>query len=288
MYLLLSMGKISKTFALILTLIIAISSPSVIVKPADAQTIPMPSIPEFTLRFVDASYTTSTVNSYNGQTETQQIRNNSVEVIIKNQLFNYANNSYGVYFNVRVKPHFENASWWLEVYQPRTSTSLPPDVNGSTYTYAWYLADNSPKQSGEQTSVSFALANVAKGYDLGFYYGYQQFSSILLNIPTDGQLDFQVQALVGHGSERWAVLTHDPLHRYDDTFGFVPAIAYDLASGWSNIQTINLGDGSVANANSSDPTPITPELFWLIIVSFIFAVLVVTVIIRHRKTANIE
>jgi hypothetical protein len=284
----LSMGKINKAIAFFLTLIIAMSCLTLLlVKPANAQTIPMPSIPEFTLRFVDASYTASTVNSYNGQTETQQIRNNSVEVIIKNQPFNYANNSYGIYFNVRVKPHFENASWWVEVYQPRNGTSLPPDVNG-TYAYAWYLANNSPKQSGEQTSVPFALANVAKGYDLGFYYGSQEFSSLLLNIPTNGQLDFQVQALVGHNSERWEQLTHDPYHRYNDTFGFVPSIAYDLTSGWSNIQTINLDDGSVTNADSSTQTPITPELSWLIIVPLFLSLFSIAVIMRHRKTAKLR
>ena len=52
------MGSSGKSFALILILIMAISSLSLLVlKPANAQIIPKPSVPEFTVQFVvDTSY----------------------------------------------------------------------------------------------------------------------------------------------------------------------------------------------------------------------------------------
>jgi hypothetical protein len=51
------MGKISKTLALLLTVIIATSCLTLFIfKPANAQSTAKPSIPQFTLSFVNASY----------------------------------------------------------------------------------------------------------------------------------------------------------------------------------------------------------------------------------------
>jgi hypothetical protein len=51
-----SMGKTSKAFALILTILIVMSCLTILtVKPANAQSIPKPSVPEFTLNIVDGS-----------------------------------------------------------------------------------------------------------------------------------------------------------------------------------------------------------------------------------------
>ena len=67
----LSMGKIGKTFAIILTVIIATSCVNLpTVRPANAQTIPKPSIPRFTLRYVVDYYdvpTTYKTDPYTGK-----------------------------------------------------------------------------------------------------------------------------------------------------------------------------------------------------------------------------
>jgi len=48
------MGKIGKTLALFLTLIIALSRLTIVlVKPANGQALLKPSVPEFTLRYID-------------------------------------------------------------------------------------------------------------------------------------------------------------------------------------------------------------------------------------------
>ena len=90
------MNRIVKGFALFIILIIAISS-LIIVESASAQTIPKPSVPEFTLKYVDNSYdvapkTTSSTDPYTGKVTSTTIQgyhvqNRSVEIIIKNQQF---------------------------------------------------------------------------------------------------------------------------------------------------------------------------------------------------------
>ena len=101
------MGSLSKSFALILSLILSlimvISSLSLIsIKPAYAQTatptaspipIPVPSVREFTVKFVNSSYEmppSSSINPYTGQKVTTQayyVENESIELTIKNQPF---------------------------------------------------------------------------------------------------------------------------------------------------------------------------------------------------------
>ena len=67
------MNRVSKSLALILILIIAISSLSLMmVKPASAQSIPKPSVPQFTLTFQDNTYvvqptTFATTDPYTGK-----------------------------------------------------------------------------------------------------------------------------------------------------------------------------------------------------------------------------
>ena len=71
------MGRLSKSFALLLVLIMALSSLGLlIIKPACAQSIPQPSVPEFTLKVVQDSFNVPI--SY------------SIEVTIKNQPFVYS------------------------------------------------------------------------------------------------------------------------------------------------------------------------------------------------------
>jgi hypothetical protein len=53
--------------------------------------ITKPSVPEFTVKFVNASYSVTTTNPYTGVNEIQQISNNSIEVKINNQPFDYSN-----------------------------------------------------------------------------------------------------------------------------------------------------------------------------------------------------
>lgn len=252
------------------------------IQSANAQSLPTPSVPEFIIRLVNASYIIITNNSYNGQAETQQISNNSVEVAINNQPFSYGNNSYQVYFNLRVKPHFENASWWQELYPLTNYTNSPPDANGA-HSFAWFISDGSPNQtSSEQTVVTFSLAKVAVGYNLGSGFG-TQFHAFLSSIPENGQIDFQVEALVGHNSEKWAVINYNPYIPENETFGFVPAVAYDSTSGWSNTQTLSLISTPTPTENPTKTSDLTPQSLVVIGVTAIVVAVSVGLIVYYKK-----
>ena len=169
------MGSKSKTLALMLTLIIVLSCLTMLmVKPANARTtpnpsVPVPSIPEFSVKFVNASYeipASSTINPYTGQNETSPssyIENYSIQVIVKNQPFTPQWNPEGnsgfiptLYYNVRMKGHFEDN--WKILYSPDTDF---PTQSNSDYTMV-YSEEFNPN-----------------------------------GLTTNYQIDFQVQALIG-------------------------------------------------------------------------------------------
>jgi hypothetical protein len=272
------MGRIGKTFALILTLIIAMSCLTLlIVKPVSAQSIPIPSLPQFTVSFVNASST--------------------IEISIESQPFAYSNNGslYQEYFNIRVKQHF--AENWTEVYPIVIGTSLfngkgPTPLGTGNFSYSEYISADSPIQSNSGARANFCLIpvefhlennTVFEGYSIQKTYGVWGANPIgnrtfLDEIPIDAQLDFQVQALVGHNSTIWFNISG----LWDGVGTYVPAFAYDTASDWSPTQTITIGK------TSPSPTPTVPELSWLIIVPLLFSVVFAAIILRHRKIANLS
>jgi hypothetical protein len=118
------MGNTNKTIALILIGVIAISCLSLLsVKPANAQTSVTPSVPEFTVKFIDRSYKaapSSSINPYTGQqvtTEGHYVENRTIELTIKNQPFTsyiQSGENISFYYNVREKgPYEEN---WTNIY----------------------------------------------------------------------------------------------------------------------------------------------------------------------------
>lgn len=229
------------------------ASSLIMVESACSQSTPKPSVPEFTVKFVNASYTVITTNPYTGLSETKLTSNNSIEVTIKNQPFDYP--GYQIYYNIRVKPHF--ADNWTEIYPIRNMTS---SYNGDgTFSFALYINPDSPPQSkSSHTIVTFPVVPtelyLATGYDIRRYYSGTEgqegtYFAFLSAIPAGGQVDFQVQALVGHDSQRW-VIDH-PLY---PTIGghFAPAVAYDESSNWSDTQTIAIGE-----SQTPTPSPVT-------------------------------
>jgi len=268
------MAKSSKTHALILTVIFVISCLTLLtVKPTNAQTIPTPSIPEFTAKFVNSSHTVTTTNNYTGQSQTQLINNNSIELTINNQPFDYSNNAltYQIYFNVRVKPHFSKIDNWTEVYPLENLTSSPANANG-IFPYAWYIY--SPIQSNStSTTIDFQVAPTdayqATGYDI---YG-TPFSGL----PIDSQLDFQVEALVGHNSTYWHIPNPFAPNYHSSS---VPAVAYDSNSGWSRTQTVTISETA---SISPSPSSTIPELSWLVILPLLLSLFSIVVVYGHMK-----
>jgi hypothetical protein len=281
------MCKIGETFALFLTLTIAISCVTILaVKPANAQTIPTLIIPQFNVKFVNASYTVTTTNSYTGQSQTQLINNNSIEITIKNQPFDYSNNglTYQIYFNVRVEPHFSNTDNWTEVYPLENLTSSQANENG-VFPYAWYILPETPPQLNQDyTTFAFPVIPTevygASGYDvLRADTGHNAWLPDFLDaIPSGAQLDFQIQALVGHNSTYWYIQ-----HPFTPTIGgySAPAVAYDSASGWNNTQTITIPASSTSASPSPSPTvPEFPSLTTLLLITTLVAA---GLLVYHKK-----
>ena len=268
------MGKISKTFAVFLTLVTGISSLTLLItNPVNAQSIPPPSIPEFTVKRVPSSYTVTTTNPYTGENTTQQHDNSTIEISITNQPYTYSNGStFYLYYAIRTKGHFE--ANWAELYP----------------TYQLWANAQAYRSSNYMTNKMSYIAFTAEDPE-NSRFGLPQTKSThtFISLPTpasSGQVDFQVKAMVGTSST-----FYDPGNNifYDPTGGGVdrPAVAYVTGSDWSNTKTVDLADGSVSSS-TPNPSPTVPESSWLAVGPLLLSVFAVAVVVRHRKTADLK
>jgi hypothetical protein len=136
-----------------------------------AQSTPKPSVPEFTLSFVDKSYdvpTTHTTDPYTGQDVTQQgyhVNRTALVMAIQNQQLVYEYSGSFLY-NIRVKGHY--AENWTQLY----------------------LNDNIPvaSTSFDQTLITIGFLEGNSVGPIGDRY---------IIVPAGGEEDFQVQAMIG-------------------------------------------------------------------------------------------
>lgn len=277
------MRSFGKHLALLFIIIMAASSMTLFMtKPVEAQSVPTPSAPEFYLNVVDAPYMVTSTNHSNGQTETRQVSDRYVELTVKNQPFNYANSSYNVYYTVRFKPNFDNSGWWLKE-GVMNITSSPVDEYG-VQSYALYLPNGAVEQSsGENTTLTFALAQTGSVYSLGYYHDGVELMGD--SYRSDGKIDFQVQAMVGHGSQIWATAIDDYDNATVSNTGFYPATAYDSSSGWSSTQTLDLAYYPLADPSPTTSAAASTSLsgwFWIVIAGTLVAVLLVAAAVKGK------
>ena len=265
------MGNFSKNFTIVLILMTAISSLSLMTtkfaSAQSAQSIPMPSVPQFTLKYADHSYdvspkttTSSTTNPYNGNTTTTttttqgyHVRNFTIDVTIENQPFTSINidgNSTGLYYNVRIKGHFGED--WMQQY---SYTNQYSSIGGNVLPY-------------ESRSKYTVLSIPANDYQAG------------------DQVDFQVQAVIGY-----SYISYDYSHPPQVFSG--NQFVYN-SSDWSSTQTVTIpaSSNSASPTSTLSPTPtITPtstvpefsaiSVLAIFLVLSLFAVTMLT--IRKRK-----
>ena len=194
------MGKINKTYTLILTLIIATSCLTVLTaKPADTQTIPKPSVPNFTIALLDSSYDippTSTVNPYNGEVTTkaeQHAESRTIQISVKNQPFTP--------FTVQWKGHFET-EWHQQCYPIEDYYMISPENARLKNEYSIF------SYKGDYSSAGW--------------------SGMGPTMPQDAQIDFQVKAYIGY------------IQYIDLGSGTAGLAFSGEESDWSNTQTIAL------------------------------------------------
>lgn len=240
--------------ALLVILILTVSS-VMMVRPV-CSAITKPSIPEFTVNLVDHSYdipTTYSTDPYTGETVTHpghRVENKSIEVRIKNQPF-------ASYLD-------ENGSLVGLFYNIRVKGHFEDwtgEPNSENYVY---------RSDSEYTVKSYTLGENG------------------LEITLGGQVDFQVEALIGY---------------YTRVYGTpVPGIPgsgtsyYDVftgeTSGWSNTQTITVSGNSSTTDSGASPTdgqnpsatPEVPEfLLWIILAILTIAMLAVAAVFRRKS-----
>jgi hypothetical protein len=197
-----------------------------------------PSVPEFTLRYIDLSYDvppTYGIDQFTGKNVTKQegyhVDNQSIAFRIKNQPFTSYNDSSGnnisLYYNFKFKGHFGNE--WS--YYPFSESGQ----GTRRYSAMFYvLIDQSPKlpaSNSEYTDIVLGLP---------FLFGVQ-------NPPVGSQVDFQVQALIGHID-----YAGDGFYSYTGQ-----------RSDWSNTQTITIGTNASPSTSdtspSTSPSPTSPD-----------------------------
>ncbi|MGD6852899.1 MAG: hypothetical protein ACQCN6_12645 [Candidatus Bathyarchaeia archaeon] len=253
------MGRTNKTYTLILTLIIATSCLTMLnAKPADAQTIPKPSVPNFDIALIDSSYEippTSTVNPYNGEVTTEagrHVESRTIQISVKNQPFTpftvqwqsgdqtYDKTVY-LHYEVRWKGHFETE--WHQQYYPLEN---------------YYM-------------ISPENARLKNEYSIFTYkgdYSSAGWSGMGPTMPQDAQIDFQVKAYIGY---------------VQYVQSSIAGLAFNgEESDWSNTQTIAL----TQSPTSPSASPAIPELSWLAIVPMLLSLLSVAWVVKHRKTSK--
>jgi hypothetical protein len=263
------MGNTDKGLALALVLVMAILSASLLmVKPANGELpistppISTSSAPIFSLKFVDNSYyvqptTTSTTDPYTGNVTTTTkagylVENKTIQAVI-------ANNLEASYYNFRFKGHYSDQ--WS--YFP----SDPNIFDGYNHMDSYSVPCQADSSSSYTTIALTFLPS---------------------NVPVNGQLDVQVQALFG--GYRAVPYGH---------FVPLPAPTYDFyfngtVSSWSNSQTLVYnGTDYILPANSSPsassliqtPSPAVPEFpSWILLLVTIIVVL--TGLVYFKKTQS--
>lgn len=210
-------------FLIILILILS----SLIIINSSSSAITKPSVPEFTLRFVDNSYdvpTTHTLDPYIGQEITNQgyhVENKSIEVKIENQPFEPFYNENGqainLYYNIRIKGHFEQN--WTELYRP---------------VYGF------PKQSTDSNYTVFSYTWAE--------HGETQLGTWSLPLHAGSQVDFQAQAMLGYVADAGPFSDNSPREYFEGE-----------TSDWSNTQTLTITETAPTTTPSTSQSSSTPQ-----------------------------
>ncbi len=198
--------------------------------PTPTPVYPKPTIPQFTIKL------TSSLTEANKTT---------IELTIKNQPFDKNNiNHYSLVYNVRIKTDTEN---WTDLYDAEDGY---PAQSNSDYTVLSYVLG----ESAYYPSSDYPLSPSMK---VGI-------------LPTIGQVDFQVEAMIGY-RDRGAF-----------SGGMMPYIFKGERSGWSNTQSINILTGSTSS-ESPNPSSFPPEFLWLIILPLSISILLIAVGFRLKS-----
>jgi hypothetical protein len=223
--------------------------------PADAQTIPTPSVPEFTVRLVNNSYvtqptTTTKIDPYTGEKSTVTtpsqylFKDEYIEVQIENQAFtpyeiNYRNidsRTVNLYFHVVSKGHFSED---------------------------WSVVADSTTQ----------IENYTSQYTTIKLFAWQ-------DIPSPAELDFRVQAIIGYRVHQFEPERPIP----PPNFPSVGFVINGTSSDWSNTQTLTIPVPTPSPNSTLSPEPTVEPALILGIVAFLAVFAFGLVLLYRIKT----
>ena len=242
------MGRIRKSLALFVILIIVISSLSLfIVKPTNAQSIPKPSVPEFTIKYVDYSTyipPTYSTDQYTGKTVIAQEgyyqQNKSIISTITNLLFTQAlqEQNLTIFYQMEYKGYY--GKYWSNL---NWSSSNCEYVVSEGHRYL--INPNAPYTVA---TLGFSGNNGSARYGI---------SRFIDDIPNGGQIDFRLRSFVGYFTKVYEPEKYVPGIPEDDPTDPIPHYyAFTgQTSDWSNTHTISIPDGAVSISTSPNPTP---------------------------------
>ncbi len=243
---------------MLVTLLLAFSI-FAIVQPASAQSIPKPSVPQFTIQHADHSYdipetTTTKIDPYTNKTVTtiipgRHVKNITIDLIIKNQAFPSVinGNTSNLYYNIHTKGHYGKE--WQAQY-----SSFPEHAHTSG---PWAISNiGLPTQSNSEYTVI----------------------SLPANYRVDDEVDFQVRAVLGYQYSYWTSF-------YGQTTHIIPTqehIFYFQTSDWSPTQTFKMP------ANLPIQTPTVPEFSWLTVLPLLVLMSCIALLLRRRKNQQVK
>ena len=249
-----SMGKVtSNSLRCLLLVILSVASIILSIELTLAQTIPKPSVPEFTVQPIGPSFDippTYSFNASNGMfyvNEGYHFQYSTVEVIIKSQAFTNETNVDHLLYNVRLKPHNYPDSYWDELFNPNR--------------------DGFPIQGRSNYTIIPIAAEGA--------------TELQYQIPAGATTDIQVEAMIGHIERGFNGNATNQIEMY-------PYIFVGQTSGWSNTQTVTLPPKVpfTSSSNSTQtpaPSPTVPELPWLALLPLSLIVLSIALVLKHRR-----
>jgi hypothetical protein len=249
-----------KHATLFLITVLTVSSLLIVKTVQVSAVLPKPSVPEFTLKYIDNSYDvppTYGKDPYTGETVMihagYHVENKSIEVIIKNQHFtSYLNEDgslVGLFYNIRFKGHFEN---W---------TNYNPDW--TTYTY--YPTGYVYRSDSDYTVVAYGLTGNTSS---------ESYSRRLIATSAGGQVDFRVEAIIGYSTR-----VNDPMVPgipVGDPTDPVPRhyVFTGETSGWSDTQTVTINKTQTSMPSSELVDVILGVVIVAVVLGTVFGLLI--------------
>jgi hypothetical protein len=258
--------------AVSIALILILTASSVLwVESSSAQAIPKPSVPEFTIQYIDNSRyvpATYSTDQYTGKTVIAEKgyyeQNKSVVLKIKNQPFSQIDEHH-IFLIYQIQCKGRYSDYWRSFNE--SASSNPQYVWTNNQTYVTY-----PNELYTITRIGFSGNNDTS----------RNMCDILIDdISNGGEFEVKMQGMIGYTTRVYHYENYVPgVPCYDPTD---PIPHEDVFTGetseWSETQTVTINDSSVPN----EILQLSGEQIALAVACVIIAILLVVIVLSRRR-----